>query len=133
MGVLVMAHHAIHKKKKNRFTSYLSSNSKILRGKPKIIKCLFKRYGRVVTIRTNYFNIKTLHFAYIIHVTSSKTSRQALWPFQPPFQCIPGFFPGDKAAGADVNHPPLSSASPKCLHGVDKDNLLLSKRVRKIA
>jgi len=28
----------------------------------------------VVTIPTTYFNIKTLHFAYTIHVTSSKTS-----------------------------------------------------------
>ena len=60
----------------------------------------------------------------------SESPRPALGPNQSPFQWVPAFFSGDKAA--DDDHSPLSSVKVKnewsytstplvCLHGMDRD------------
>jgi len=73
-----------------------------------------------------------------------RTSRPALWPTQPLIQQMPGFVPGDKAAGAWGNHSPSRDWLKNewnCnftpiylfLHGVDRNNLtfLVTKIVLK--
>jgi hypothetical protein len=69
-----------------------------------------------------------------------RTSRSALWPTQPPIQHVPGFVPGDKAAGAWSNHSPsrycvknewscTSTPIYLFLHGVDRNNYLFVTKI----
>jgi hypothetical protein len=61
------------------------------------------------------------------------SSRPAEGPSKPPTQWVPGLFPGNKTAGAWINHSPLSSTEvngyrftstpPVSLHGLDRENV----------
>jgi len=63
-------------------------------------------------------------------------SRPALGLTLPPVQWVPGFFPGLKQPGHEVDHSPQSSVEikewicvsppPMCLRGVDKDSFIFT-------